>query len=140
GGIPVVHSHWIGLGRLSIEAGRLGAVAYLDKPLFIDNLLELVRKYGGGESSTPSLGHEITIGPDTPRKLKSGNASEQHGYAIERWANLVTFVAQSERDVSTVADWARMAGHAPATICARGGAAGALAGVSLGFAVDLRLW
>ncbi len=135
--VPFVIVTGFGSQDSSIEATRLGAVAYLDKPLFVDSLLDVVRRYGGDNSPVRMLGHEITIGSATGRGDEPGQCGT--GYAVRRWADLVMLVMQAADDVPTVAEWARLAGHSRATLCARCDAAGIVAGASLDFARALRL-
>ena len=136
----VVMTAW-GTEESETRAARLGAAAYLAKPIPVDRLLDIVRTHARHPRRLrPPLNWMWRIGR-TPHAPPSSDVPEWSlpGYAAERWARAVMVVAHCDTDVPTVAEWARMSGHSPATLKARCAAVGVRAGDSRDFGRALRL-
>ncbi len=101
----------------AIEATRLGAIDYLEKPLSNGEVVEAVRK---------ALNTSVFSGQtyETP--------------AADRWASLVMAVVEAHSDPTTLADWATIAHISRATLILRCQAASLSPKVSLDFARMLR--
>lgn len=125
--VPVVIVTGWGTIREAVAAMRLGAADFMEKPLFYDDLVRVVRdnlRYcalaqGMAQSDAAVL--------------------QDAGPAACRWAKAVMTVARSEVDVSTVVAWARKHGVGHGTLKSWCAAAHVRAKDSLNFARALRV-
>jgi two-component system, response regulator YesN len=53
----------------ALEAGKLGAVNYLEKPVFSDQLIRLARAYIPGSASAPACAPETRVSPQVIRTM-----------------------------------------------------------------------
>jgi DNA-binding response OmpR family regulator len=95
---PVAFVLLTGCGSSSTEAAalRLGADAYVEKPIFADALLNVVKAQAPA-SSFPCAGRR-----HSPASLET--------HAATRWASAVTSVLDTPDDPKTLAAWSRAAG------------------------------
>jgi ActR/RegA family two-component response regulator len=109
-----------GSTRTAIEAMRLGAIDYLEKPVDLDDLLSAVTTAAGDARATqsPSLDHVA--------------------YASARWAAIVVALVESPRDPNTVRAWGRSVGASASAIKSSCRMAGLPVRQSLHFARLLR--
>ncbi len=125
--VPIVIVTGWGTIRDTVAAMRLGAADFVEKPLFYDDLVRVVRD---------NLRY---CAP--PQGMAHGDAAvlQDAGPAASRWAKAVISVVRSEVDVPTVAAWARNRGVGHGTLKGWCAAAHVRAKDSLNFARLLRL-
>ena len=85
----------------AVEAVRIGAVDYVEKPLARDELVDVVRR--GLRARTPDTGASEAERSVTP-------------HAARRWAWTVSTIPTSVSDLRTLANWARHAGVSVAVL------------------------
>jgi DNA-binding response OmpR family regulator len=81
----------------TVQAMRLGACDVLEKPIDVDELLQVVRDATSSASPHP---------PVAP----GDRFSREPGSAAERWASHVVKACDSERDLRTLQQWSRFVG------------------------------
>ena len=94
--------------ELAVDAMRLGALDVLEKPLGIDDLvariLPLVRRSGSDR---------LRVGPDVAALATAAPPR----CVAERWAAYVVRACDSEEDLKTIGEWARLVGISYSSLC-----------------------
>jgi FixJ family two-component response regulator len=107
----------------ALQASRLGAVDYLEKPIFAECVINAVRE-GLTQACAP------------PERLPRGSAPAMR--AATKWAELVLSAIAADDDVRSLREWGRILGMSRATVENRCEAAGVGAKASLDCARMLR--
>lgn len=109
--VPCVIITGFGNARDAVTAMRLGAVDFLEKPVFEDGLLRAVR-------SSLSDGAPEPPEPADPFELESvDDGMEEHeAHAAARWARVLLPVLDSPKDPRTISGWSRLAFVSPGAL------------------------
>lgn len=124
-----------------IAARNLGAVAFVDRMIDQNDLLELVRRNLDEPYHTPPWdvhrgGGAVSAEPVASREECS---KTRPGHAAARWAKIVVSIARLQSDVVTIAAWGHEIGVSPSTLKRWCELAQVNAGDSLDFARLLRV-
>jgi ActR/RegA family two-component response regulator len=82
--------------EMAVEALRLGAVDFLTKPLFVDDLIAAIQRITVGQPQVPDAARGVE--PDVEFHARS------------RWADLVARARYAPRDPRTLHEWGRSVG------------------------------
>lgn len=121
--VPVVVMTAFGSIRSAVEATKLGAIEYREKPLADDELMAIVES---ALHSTRPSGYADDMRP------------VPFSHAVERWATLVVRVITAREDPRSVTDWSNHVAVPAGTVRIRCEAVGVSAKASLDFARTLR--
>jgi len=92
--VPSLIVSGYGITRVAVEAFKLGAVDFLEKPVLIDELAHLLER--------------IALPLSEPDQLIA--------HAAMRWARAVVPIITSPSDVRTIGEWGRLIAAAPGTV------------------------
>ena len=94
-----------GTTRDAVTAMRLGALDFLEKPVFEEGLLDVVRSALNGSAKHHSAVQSAHAGTDTPS-----------AHAAARWARALMPIVDSPTDPRTLGDWSRLAYASPGAL------------------------
>jgi CheY-like chemotaxis protein len=100
--VPIVIVTGFGSSHDAVEAMRLGAHDFVEKPLFEDQLLQVVRTALAAEECTGAL-HPVTHQP-------------LEAHAVARWALALVPIIDAPKDPRTLAGWARWVAASPGAL------------------------
>jgi ActR/RegA family two-component response regulator len=93
----------------AVRAMHMGAADVLEKPIDIDQFVAAVRQPRGRATPAP-------VSRRAPA-LPAANTAPLHGSVAERWARFVMQAFDSEHDLKTLSQWARLSGVSYSTLC-----------------------
>jgi CheY-like chemotaxis protein len=103
--VPCVIITGFGSSRDAVTAMRLGAVDFLEKPVFQESLLRAVRN---------SLGDAA---PETDEPEFVDDSLDDHeSHAAARWARVLLPILDSPKDPRTISGWSRLAFVSPGAL------------------------
>lgn len=103
--VPCVIITGFGSARDAVTAMRLGAVDFLEKPVFEDGLLHAVRRSLGGAAPEVPEVEPIDEGLD-----------DREAHAAARWARVLVPIIDSPKDPRTISGWCRLAFVSPSAL------------------------
>jgi CheY-like chemotaxis protein len=103
--VPCVIITGFGSARDAVTAMRLGAVDFLEKPVFEDSLLRAVRSSLSDAAPEPPEAEPIDDGMD-----------DHEAHAAARWARVLVPILDSPKDPRTISGWSRLAFVSPGAL------------------------
>jgi len=103
--VPCVIITAFGNARDAVTAMRLGAVDFLEKPVFEDGLLRAVRS---------SLGDVAAEPPET--EPQDDRLDDHEAHAAARWVRVLMTIVDSPKDPRTISNWSRLAFVSPGAL------------------------
>jgi FixJ family two-component response regulator len=104
--VPCVIITGFGSARDAVTAMRLGAVDFLEKPVFEDGLLHAVRRSLG--AAAPEAREAEPIDDD--------GMDDREAHAAARWARVLVPIIDSPKDPRTISGWCRLAFVSPGAL------------------------
>jgi CheY-like chemotaxis protein len=112
--VPCVIITGFGNARDAVTAMRLGAVDFLEKPVFEDGLLHAVRS--SLNDAVPSGASESREPEPRESEHFDDGMDDHEAHAAARWARVILPVLDSPKDPRTISGWSRLAFVSPGAL------------------------